>query len=66
MNARVGLRAFQQTTTRASFRPAVRRPFQQPLGRRYAATDATVAAPEGNLLTRLWNSPVGMKTVHFW
>ncbi|KAM0800165.1 hypothetical protein BDR22DRAFT_266664 [Usnea florida] len=34
-------------------------------GRRYQTADATAAPTEG-ILQRLWSSPVGVKTVHFW
>ena len=58
MSSRAGLRFFQ--SARLS-RALSRKPF----GRRYQATDATTASSEG-IVQRLWNSPVGMKTVHFW
>ena len=35
------------------------------LGCRFQTTDAT-AAPSQSTFQRLWNSPVGVKTVHFW
>lgn len=38
---------------------------RKPLGRRFQTVDAT-AAPSQNTIQRLWNSPVGVKTVHFW
>ena len=38
---------------------------RKPLGRRLQTTDAT-AAPSQGTFQRLWNSPVGVKTVHFW
>ncbi|MCJ1408404.1 hypothetical protein MMC19_002479 [Ptychographa xylographoides] len=59
MSSRAGLRLFQ------AFRP-IKAPLRRTICKRYAATDATVAAPTGNLAQRLWNSPVGVKTVHFW
>jgi hypothetical protein len=52
-----------------SFRPGsrifntFRSTFSQPLLRRRAGTSA---APEQSGLTKLWNSPIGPKTVHFW
>ena len=51
-----------------SFRPGSRifsafRPFfRQPLLKRNQST----AAPEESGFQKLWNSPVGPKTVHFW
>ncbi|KAI4134885.1 MAG: hypothetical protein LQ347_001148 [Umbilicaria vellea] len=58
MAFRVGLRFAQFTrVARASLR--------QPIGRRSQTTDAA-AAPEQGTFQRLWNSPIGMKTVHFW
>ncbi|KAF2465918.1 UPF0041-domain-containing protein [Lindgomyces ingoldianus] len=44
-----------------AFRPALR--FRQPLLRRRVATTAEA---EQSAFARLWNSPVGPKTVHFW
>ena len=42
--------------------------FRNPIARRYQTADATTAAPPPSqgLAARLWNSPVGVKTVHFW
>lgn len=39
--------------------------FQQTYGRRFNSTTTETAAKE-SLFTKLWNSPVGVKTVHFW
>lgn len=58
MSSRAGLRLLQSSRL-------VRASFKKPLGRRYQTADATAAPSEG-LLQRLWNSPVGVKTVHFW
>ncbi|KAL8839639.1 MAG: hypothetical protein Q9170_001645 [Blastenia crenularia] len=41
-------------------------PFRRPVGRRYQTTEATPTAPNQSTFQRLWNSPVGVKTVHFW
>ena len=59
MASRPGLR-FSSYFARAS-----RTTFKRPLGRRYQTTDAA-AAPGENAFARIWNSPVGLKTVHFW
>ncbi|KAL8740890.1 MAG: hypothetical protein Q9190_006447 [Brigantiaea leucoxantha] len=49
-----------------AFRSLSRKTFRKPLGRRYQTADATAAQPAQSLASRLWNSPVGVKTVHFW
>ncbi|OGM42104.1 UPF0041 domain protein [Aspergillus bombycis] len=59
MSSRVGLRFFQNS--RAAFRNAQRR-FGA--GRRFQSSDA--AAEQQSTFQRIWNSPVGVKTVHFW
>ncbi|PYH86670.1 UPF0041-domain-containing protein [Aspergillus uvarum CBS 121591] len=64
MSSRVGLRFFQNS--RAAFRNAYgsfRRPGGQ--GFRFQSSDAA-AAEQQSTFQRLWNSPVGVKTVHFW
>jgi hypothetical protein len=60
MSSRVGLRFFQNS--RAAFRNAQRR-FGA--GRRFQSSDAP-AAEQQTTFQRLWNSPIGVKTVHFW
>ncbi|KAL2830303.1 hypothetical protein BDW59DRAFT_141391 [Aspergillus cavernicola] len=60
-SSRVGLRFFQNS--RAAFREAFRRPGAQ--GRRFQTSDAA-AAGQQSTFQRLWNSPIGVKTVHFW
>ena len=40
--------------------------FPRPIGRRFQSVDAAQSQPTQSTLQRLWNSPVGMKTVHFW
>ncbi|KAL4865811.1 hypothetical protein BDV12DRAFT_173909 [Aspergillus spectabilis] len=59
--SRVGFRFFQNS--RAAFREAFRRPGAQ--GRRFQTSDAA-SAEQQSTFQRLWNSPVGVKTVHFW
>ncbi|MCJ1453065.1 hypothetical protein MMC28_003410 [Mycoblastus sanguinarius] len=58
MSSRAGLRFLQ--TSRFT-RPSLKKSF----ARRYQTTDAT-AVPTQGTLQRLWNGPVGVKTVHFW
>ncbi|GIJ90137.1 hypothetical protein Asppvi_009088 [Aspergillus pseudoviridinutans] len=65
-SSRIGLRFFQNT--RAAFRNAYG-PFRRPgaQGRRFQTSDAGAASAEQqSTFQRLWNSPVGIKTVHFW
>lgn len=45
----------------AEFRQSIRTPLQ----RRWQ-TVAAETAPQQTAMQRLWNSPVGPKTVHFW
>ncbi|MCJ1311512.1 Mitochondrial pyruvate carrier 2 [Agyrium rufum] len=44
------------------------RPTQRPrIAQRFQTTEATnPAAVQQNIFQRLWSSPVGVKTVHFW
>lgn len=59
---------FQHAATRAAFtgRAQAFRSFaQNTAGRRYQSTSAGEAAPQ-SWFARMWNSPVGFKTVHFW
>ncbi|KAK4694434.1 hypothetical protein P7C71_g3147, partial [Lecanoromycetidae sp. Uapishka_2] len=58
MSQRAGLRFLQSSRL-------ARANFSRSIGRRYQTADAT-AAPTQSTLSRLWNSPVGVKTVHFW
>ncbi|KAA8643382.1 hypothetical protein EYZ11_003430 [Aspergillus tanneri] len=64
MSSRFGLRFFQNS--RAGFRNAYG-PFRRPGGQgfRFQSSGAT-SAEKQSLFQRLWNSPVGVKTVHFW
>ena len=64
--SRVGLRFFQNT--RAAFRNASA-PFRRPgaQGFRFQSSEAGEAAQQQqSYFQRMWNSPVGFKTVHFW
>ncbi|KAI9863166.1 MAG: Mitochondrial pyruvate carrier 2 [Trichoglossum hirsutum] len=40
-------------------------PFGRPIGRRFQTVDAATT-PKQSAFQRLWNSPIGVKTVHFW
>jgi len=63
MSSRVGLRFFYNS--RAAFRNASA-PFRGYM-RRFQTTDAGASAEQQqSTFQRLWNSPVGIKTVHFW
>ncbi|PGH10550.1 hypothetical protein AJ80_07496 [Polytolypa hystricis UAMH7299] len=68
MTSRVGLRFLQNS--RAAFQRFTS-PFRTPGGRnlRYQSTEAgsssSTAQPQ-SFLQRSWNSPIGLKTVHFW
>jgi len=66
MSSRVGFRFLNNT--RFAFRN-VSAPFRRPSaqGFRFQSSDAGAGAAEHqNPFQRLWNSPVGLKTVHFW
>ncbi|KAI1772752.1 UPF0041-domain-containing protein [Hypoxylon cercidicola] len=52
---------FQQSTTRA-----FRTNFSRQTGRRFASTTTTGEAASQSWFQRMWSSPVGLKTVHFW
>lgn len=65
--SRTGFR-FTQSARDSLFRNT---PFarnqQQSFFRRFAtAAPAVEGAPSQNIFQKLWNSPVGVKTVHFW
>ncbi|KAJ5790963.1 uncharacterized protein N7518_007974 [Penicillium psychrosexuale] len=64
MSSRVGFRFVNNA--RFAFRNASA-PFRRPgaQGFRWQSSEAG-AAEHQNAFQRLWNSPVGMKTVHFW
>lgn len=60
---------FQHAATRAAFTgraQGFRNFAQNTAGRRYQSTSAAGEAATQSWLTRMWNSPVGIKTVHFW
>lgn len=67
MSAR--LRQFSRRSTIARPLPAFpfRRPFNAGRGRRFQSkiAEASTAAQQ-SFFQRMWNSPVGLKTVHFW
>ncbi|CRG86324.1 Mitochondrial pyruvate carrier 3 [Talaromyces islandicus] len=60
-SSRVGFRFFNNS--RAAFRN-----FRQngSKGFRFSSSEASAAGVEQTTFQRLWNSPVGVKTVHFW
>ncbi|CAG8098544.1 unnamed protein product [Penicillium olsonii] len=64
MSSRVGFRFVNNT--RFAFRNASA-PFRRPgaQGFRFSSSEAG-AAEQQSTFQRLWNSPVGVKTVHFW
>ncbi|KAJ6008745.1 hypothetical protein N7522_003761 [Penicillium canescens] len=64
MSSRVGLRFLNNT--RFAFRNASG-PFRRPgaQGFRFSSSEAG-AAEQQSTFQRMWNSPVGVKTVHFW
>lgn len=59
------------TLLRSAFRPSpfLRQSAIRPAGRRTVAgvaIDPAVTGPERTGFAKLWNSPIGPKTVHFW
>ncbi|KAI4865214.1 UPF0041-domain-containing protein [Hypoxylon rubiginosum] len=52
---------FQQSASRT-----FRTNFSRQTGRRFASTTATGEAASQTWFKRMWNSPIGLKTVHFW
>jgi len=66
MPARIDLRFFQNA--RVAFRGATS-PFRRPAARtrRYQSTEAAASASQSQtVFQKVWKSPVGPKTVHFW
>ena len=62
--SRIGLRFFQNS--RAAFRNASG-PFRRPGAQGFRLQSSEAAAEQQqSTFQRLWNSPVGVKTVHFW
>ena len=65
MSQRAGFRMLH----RAAQQPTFRTGFRQPFFRRNVATadrPVTDATTNQSGFAKLWNSPVGPKTVHFW
>lgn len=64
MSSPAGLRLFR-ISPRSS---AARFPIRKPAQRRFQSTEVppSSAGSTQNPFQRLWNSPVGLKTVHFW
>ena len=59
-SSRIGLRFLQSSRFTRAY-------IKKPIGRRYQTADATAAAPTNQgAFARMWNSPIGVKTVHFW
>ncbi|EED19213.1 UPF0041 domain protein [Talaromyces stipitatus ATCC 10500] len=64
-SSRVGLRFL--ANSRAAFRNFRQNVSNNSKGFRFSSTDASATAGEQqSTFQRLWNSPVGVKTVHFW
>lgn len=63
MSSRLGLRLLQAR----AYQP-LRMSFRQPLQRRLQSTvaETKIEPPSQSAVQKLWNSPVGPKTVHFW
>lgn len=62
-SSRLGFRFFQNS--RAAFRNGAG-PFRRPgaQGFRFQSSDA--ASEQQSTFRRMWDSPIGIKTVHFW
>ncbi|KAI1334689.1 hypothetical protein F5Y15DRAFT_283707 [Xylariaceae sp. FL0016] len=64
--------AFQSTASRTTFTRGAqgfRSNFYQQSGRRFQSTasgSGETAGPQPSWFKRMWDSPVGLKTVHFW
>lgn len=65
MSSRVGLRFL--ANSRAALRN-FRQNVSNNKGFRFSSTEASAAGTgeSQNAFQRMWNSPVGLKTVHFW
>ncbi|MCJ1476061.1 hypothetical protein MMC13_004726 [Lambiella insularis] len=59
MSSRAGLRLLQSCRQ-------IRASSGRTISKRYQATQAAPTVPTQSLAQRLWTSPVGVKTVHFW
>lgn len=66
MSSRVGLRFL--ANSRAAFRTFRQNVSNNSKGFRFSSTEASAAGAgeSQNAFQRMWNSPVGFKTVHFW
>lgn len=64
MSSPAGLRFFRISQRS----PAARFPIRKPAQRRFQSTEVPPSSTESTQspFQRLWNSPVGLKTVHFW
>ncbi|KAK2818424.1 hypothetical protein FQN49_007914 [Arthroderma sp. PD_2] len=63
MSSKIGLRLFQ--SSRTAFQNATAQFRAQAIrARRFQSTEA--GAAQQSFLQRSWNSPIGIKTVHFW
>ncbi|CAL5868967.1 uncharacterized protein PFLUO_LOCUS3195 [Penicillium psychrofluorescens] len=63
MSSRVGFRFLNNA--RFTFRNASG-PFRRPGGTGFRFQSSDAAAEQQSTFQRMWNSPVGVKTVHFW
>ncbi|KAK6952520.1 hypothetical protein Daesc_007060 [Daldinia eschscholtzii] len=59
-------RAARPVFQQSAFRTAFRANLAPQTGRRFASTATTGEAASQSWIQRMWNSPVGLKTVHFW
>ncbi|MCJ1318151.1 hypothetical protein MMC15_003478 [Xylographa vitiligo] len=59
MSSRTGLRLFQLSRQ-------LRSPLRRATSKRHETSQAAPSIPTQGLAQRLWTSPVGVKTVHFW
>ncbi|MCJ1327793.1 hypothetical protein MMC10_004468 [Thelotrema lepadinum] len=66
MSSRLGLRFLH--ASRQTLRPCQTKQqlVRRNLGRRWQSTDAAAPAAEQSGFAKIWNSPIGPKTVHFW
>lgn len=63
MSSRVGFRFLNNT--RFAFRNATA-PFRRQAGQGFRFQSSEAGAEQQSTFQRMWNSPVGVKTVHFW
>ncbi|KAI0848431.1 UPF0041-domain-containing protein [Daldinia vernicosa] len=59
-------RAARPVFQQSALRPAFRSNFAPKTGRRFASTATTGEGAAQSWFQRMWNSPIGIKTVHFW